>query len=111
MRANFNPTQYLIIVFIVISAGCKSQTPIDLEKIGLTVIMGPDTATIIFQIPQKFSGSIERIQYDMDEHDIVLKTPTQTRVESVGSQLQLGQREIIHLPDSVRIVIHCKKPI
>lgn len=84
---------------------------LDLNEIGITVIMGPDKATIILDISQDFRDGISLINYSMDEHDLVLQSPRQTRSVYVGSQLILKENHIAHLPDRIRFVIDCQKPI
>ena len=84
---------------------------LDLNEIGITVIIGPDEATIILDISQEFRDGISLINYSMDEHDLVLKSPGQTRSVYAGSQLILKESHIVHLPDRIRFVIDCRKPI
>ena len=84
---------------------------LDLNEIGVTVLIGPDTAMIILDISQKVPDTISIINYSMNEHDLVLKSPTQTRSIYVMSQLQIENSEVSHLQDRTRLVIHCKKPI
>ena len=85
---------------------------LDLNEVGITVLIGPDDkATIILDIRQDFRDGVSLIRYAMDEHDLVLKSPKQTRSVYVGAQLQLKKSHIVHLPDSVRLVIDCQKPM
>ncbi len=84
---------------------------LDLNEVGVTVLIGPDKAMIVLDISQKAPDTISLINYSMDEHDLVLKTPTQTRSIYVMSQLQIGDSKVFHLQDRTRLVIHCKKPI
>ena len=84
---------------------------LDLNEIGVTVLIDPDNAVILLDISQEFQDSISIINYSMDEHDLVLKSPTQTRSIYVMSQLQIENSETVHLQDRIRLVIHCKKPI
>ena len=84
---------------------------LDLNEIGVTVLIGPDEARIILDISQEFRDTVSIINYAMDEHNLVLKSPTQTRSIYVMSQLGLMDSEIEHLQDRIRLVINCKKPI
>ena len=84
---------------------------LDLNEVGVTVLIGPDTAMIVLDISQKAPDTISLINYSMDEHNLVLESPTQTRSIYVMSQLQIGDSEVFHLQDRTRLVIHCKKPI
>ena len=84
---------------------------LDLNEIGVTVLIGPDNAIILLDISQEFQDPISIINYSMDEHDLVLKSPTQTRLIYVMSQLQIENSETVHLQDRIQLVIHCKKPI
>ncbi len=88
-----------------------NENYLDLNEVGVTVLIGPDKAMIVLDISQKFPDAISLINYSMDEHDLVLKSPTQTRSIHVMSQLQIGESEVFHLQDRIRLVIHCKKPI
>lgn len=82
-----------------------------LNEVGVTVLIGPDKAMIVLDISQKVPDAISLINYSMDEHALVLKSPTQTRLIHVMSQLQIADSEVFHLQDRIRLVIHCKKPI
>ena len=84
---------------------------VDLNDIGVTVLIGPDEATIILDVSQDFRDSVSLINYSIDEHDLVLKSPGQTRSVYVGAQLRLKKSHIFHLPDRIRLVIDCQKPI
>ena len=84
---------------------------LDLNEIGVTVLIGPEKAMILLDISQAFQNPLSIINYSMDEHDLVLKSPTQTRSIYVMSQLQIERSETVHLQDRIRLVIHCKKPI
>ena len=84
---------------------------LDLNDIGVTVLIGPNKATIVLDISQDFRDSISLINYSMDEHDLVLKSPGQTRSVYVGAQLGLKKSHLVHLPDRIRLVIDCRKPI
>ena len=84
---------------------------LDLNEVGVTVLIGPDKAMIVLDISQKAPDTISLINYSMDEHALVLKSPTQTRSIYVMSQLQIENSEVFHLQDRTRLVIHCKKPI
>ena len=108
-------------LIVIMQLGSGYHTPLeadterkylDLNEIGITVIMGENNkATIILDISQGFREGISLIKYSMDEHDLVLKSPTQTRSVYVGAQLRLKKSQIVHLPDRVRLVIDCRKPI
>lgn len=84
---------------------------LNLNEIGVTVLIGPDNAIILLDISQEFQDSISIINYSMNEHDLVLKSPAQTRSIYVMSQLQIENSETVHLQDRIRLVIQCKKPI
>ena len=84
---------------------------LDLNEIDVTVLIGPEKAVILLDISQEFQDRISIINYSMDEHDLVLKSPAQTRSIYVMSQLQIENSETVHLQDRIRLVIHCKKPI
>ena len=89
----------------------NDQKYLDLNEIGVTVLIGPEKAIILLDISQAFQDPVSIINYSMDEHDLVLKSPTQTRSIYVMSQLQIENSETVHLQDRIRLVIHCKKPI
>ena len=89
----------------------NDQKSLDLNEIGVTVLIGPEKAIILLDISQAFQDPVSIINYSMDEHDLVLKSPTQTRSIYVMSQLQIENSETVHLQDRIRLVIHCKKPI
>ena len=91
--------------------GADGEKYLDLNEVGVTVLIGPDKAMIILDISQEARDTIPLINYSMNEHDLVLKSPTQTRSVYVMSQLQIGDSEVFHLQDRIRLVIHCKKPI
>ena len=119
----------LTLVFATLLAGglitvirlnsCHTSSPeadsdkgyLDLNEIGVTVLIGPENAIILLDISREFQDPISIINYSMDEHDLVLKSPTQTRSIYVMSQLQIENSEAVHLQDRIRLVIHCKKPI
>ena len=91
--------------------GADDEKYLDLNEVGVTVLIGPDNAVIVLDISQEARHIISLINYSMDEHALVLKSPTQTRSIYVMSQLQIGDSEVVHLQDRTRLVIHCKKPI
>ena len=91
--------------------GADGEKYLDLNEVGVTVLIGPDKVMIVLDISQKLPDAISLINYSMDEHALVLKSPTQTRSIYVMSQLQIGDSEVFHLQDRIRLVIHCKKPI
>ncbi|MXV74537.1 hypothetical protein F4Z99_09680 [Candidatus Poribacteria bacterium] len=85
---------------------------LDLNEIGITVIIDPyNKGTIILDISQDFRDGISLIRYSMDEHDLVLKSPRQTRSVYVGAQFTLKESHIVHLSDRVRLMIDCQKPL
>ena len=84
---------------------------LDLNEIGVTVLISPNEAKIVLDISQEFRDTIAIINYAMDEHNLVLKSPTQTRSIYVMSQLRLLNSEVEHLQDRIRLVIYCKKPL
>ena len=91
----------------------EADTPtyLNLDEIGVTVLIGPEKAMILLDISPGIQDRISLINYSMDEHDLVLKAPGQTRSIYVMSQLQIENSETVHLQDRIRLVIHCKKPI
>ena len=111
---------FVVILIVVMQLGGCHNTPLeadsdkkylDLNEIGVTVLIGSEKAIILLDISQEFQNPISIINYSMDEHDLVLKSPTQTRSIYVMSQLQIENSETVHLQDRIRLVIHCKKPI
>ena len=88
-----------------------SPTYLNLDEIGVTVLIGPEKATVLLDISPGIQDCVSLINYSMDEHDLVLKAPGQTRSIYVAAQLQLKSSEIVHLQDRIRLVIHCEKPI
>ena len=91
--------------------GADGEKYLDLNEVGVAVFIGPDKAMIVLDISQEVPDAISLINYSMDEHALVLKSPKQTRSIYVMSQLQIGNSEVFHLQDRTRLVIHCKKPI
>ena len=91
--------------------GADGEKHLDLNEVGVTVLIGPDKAMIVLDISQQVPDTISLINYSMDEHTLVLESPTQTRSIYVMSQLQIENSEVFHLQDRTRLVIHCKKPI
>ena len=91
----------------------EADTPtyLNLDEIGVTVLIGPEKAMILLDISPGIQDRISLINYSMDEHNLVLKSPTQTRSIYVAAQLQINRSEIAHLHDRIRLVIHCEKPI
>ena len=91
----------------------EADTPtyLNLDEIDVTVLIGPEKAMILLDISPGIQDRISLINYSMDEHDLVLKSPTQTRSIYVMSQLQIENSETVHLQDRIRLVIHCEKPI
>ena len=108
-----------ILIMVMQLGGCHNTSfeasnerkYLDLNEIGITVIIGPNKGTIVLDISQDFRDGISLIRYSMDEHDLVLKSPGQTRSVYVGSQFTLKGNHIVHLPDRIRFVIDCQKPI
>ena len=47
---------------------------LDLNEIGVTVLIGPEKAIILLDISQEFQDPISIINYSMEEHDLVLKS-------------------------------------
>ena len=116
----FVPVFVVILIAIMQLSGCHNTSLevsnsekkyLDLNEIGVTVLIGPEKAMILLDISQVFQNPLSIINYSMDEHDLVLKSPTQTRSIYVMSQLQIERSETVHLQDRIRLVIHCKKPI
>ena len=91
--------------------GADGEKYLDLNEVGVSVFIGPDKAMIVLDISQEARDAISLINYSMDEHALVLKSPKQTRSIYVMSQLQIENSEVFHLQDRTRLVIHCKKPI
>ena len=91
--------------------GADGEKYLDLNEVGVTVFIGPDKAMIVLDISQEDRDAISLINYSMNEHALVLKSPKQTRSIYVMSQLQIENSEVFHLQDRTRLVIHCKKPI
>ena len=54
---------------------------LDLNEIGVTVLIGPEKAMILLDISQAFQDPVSIINYSMDEHDLVLKSPTQNPID------------------------------
>ena len=115
----FVPVCVASLIVVMQLGGCDNtsleadndQKYLDLNEIGVTVLIGPEKAVILLDISQAFQDPVSTINYSMDEHDLVLKSPTQTRSIYVMSQLQIENSETVHLQDRIRLVIHCKKPI
>ena len=115
----FVPVCVASLIVVMQLGGCDNtsleadndQKYLDLNEIGVTVLIGPEKAIILLDISQAFQNPVSIINYSIDEHDLVLKSPTQTRSIYVMSQLQIENSETVHLQDRIRLVIHCKKPI
>ena len=115
----FVPVFFAILIGVMQLGGCHNTSLeadsekkyLDLNEIGVTVLIGPEKAMILLDISQAFQDPVSIINYSMDEHDLVLKSPTQTRSIYVMSQLQIERSETVHLQDRIRLVIHCQKPI
>ena len=115
----FVPVFVASLIVVMQLSGCDNtsleadsdQKYLDLNEIGVTVLIGPEKAIILLDISQEFQDPISIINYSMDEHDLVLKSPTQTRSIYVMAQLQIENSETVHLQDRIRLVIHCNKPI
>ena len=115
----FVPICVASLIVVMQMSGCDNtsleadndQKYLDLNEIGVTVLIGPEKAIILLDISQAFQNPISIINYSMDEHDLVLKSPTQTRSIYVMSQLQIENSETVHLQDRIRLVIHCKKSL
>ena len=88
-----------------------NPTYLNLDEIGVTVLIGPEKAMILLDISPGIQDRVSLINYSMDEHDLVLKASGQTRSIYVAGQLRINRSEIVHLQDRIRLVIHCKKPI
>ena len=55
-----------------------NPTYLNLDEIGVTVLIGPEKAMILLDISPGIQDRISLINYSMDEHDLVLKIPGQT---------------------------------